>query len=150
MYALETSLTEINYRLSALLHVHVQFTYSSRIILLCKLEYTVYKTLTTLDLPYLIIITLPSSLLPDTMHCTAAAEYILVEQPVTGCVVTVHVLDYRLLPIEITHRYKCSTKVHVPCLSFSFKGSVLYILKPFSIPHAKHPKKEREQENEMQ
>lgn len=26
-----------------------------------------------------------------------------------------------------------------PCFSFSLRGSVLYTLNPFSIPHAKHP-----------
>ena len=29
--------------------------------------------------------------------------------------------------------------IHPPCFSFSFRGSQLYILNPFSIPQAKHP-----------
>ena len=29
--------------------------------------------------------------------------------------------------------------LYLPCRSFSFKGSQLYILKPFSMPQAKHP-----------
>ena len=40
-------------------------------------------------------------------------------------------------------RHKASRQnSNQPCLSFSFSGSQLYILNPFSIPHAKHPESE--------